>query len=39
MIIDILCYVGLGVLALMGIGLLAAMAFTVAVVIREKHER
>lgn len=37
MIIDILCYVGLGILALFGLGLFAAMVYTVAIVIRDRN--
>lgn len=34
--IDLLCYIGLGILALFGLGLLAAMAFTVAMVMNDR---
>ena len=37
--IDVLCYIGLGILALFGLGLLAAMAFTVTVVMQERHHK
>ena len=34
--IDLLCYIGLGILALFGLGLLGAMAFTVVMVMNDR---